>query len=56
MKRLDYTETFAPMVKMVTVHTTPTIVASCGWHIHQLDVNNGNLSKDIYMQLKLGFG
>lgn len=55
---IDYQETFAPMAKMVTVHTLCSLLSlasACNWNIQQLDVNNaflhGDLLEDVYMEI-----
>jgi histone deacetylase 1/2 len=55
----DFTETFSPVVKPVTVKTVLTMVVSNRWPIHQIDVNNafldGILEEEVYMQQPQGF-
>lgn len=50
---VDYVETFSPVVKFSTIRLIFTLVASKGWTIQQIDVNNvflnGDLEETIYM-------
>lgn len=36
--RLDYTDTFCPMVKPVTIHLLLSFAISSNWPLHQLDI------------------
>ena len=58
-KGADYTETFAPVAKMVTIRAFLQRVVSCDWAVHQMDVDNaflhGDLDEEAYMQLPTGF-
>lgn len=50
---LNYTQTFSPVVKLVTIRIVLSIAMMHGWPLQQLDVNNaflhGHLTKKIYM-------
>ena len=52
-ERIDYTETFAPLVKMVMICTVLVVAATRAWELHQMDVHNaflhGDLEEIVYM-------
>jgi hypothetical protein len=55
----DFGATFAPVVKLTSIHLLVSLAASHSWPLHQLDVKNvflhGNLLKIIYMDSPPGF-
>lgn len=57
--KLDYTKTFSPVVKSVTVHLLLSLALSSNGPLHQLDMKNaflhGDLADTVYMKQLLGF-
>nr|GEY48715.1 ribonuclease H-like domain-containing protein [Tanacetum cinerariifolium] len=44
---VDFDETFSSVVKTTTIRTVLSLVVSCKWLIHQLDVKNAFLNSDL---------
>ena len=56
---VDFTETFAPVVKPGTIRTVLQLAVSRGWPVHQMDVSNaflhGHLEEQVYCEQPTGF-
>ncbi len=56
---IDYSETFAPVVKSASLRVFLAICAHLGWKIRQMDIKsaylNGSLSEEIYMRQPKGY-
>ncbi|GJU48121.1 retrovirus-related pol polyprotein from transposon TNT 1-94 [Tanacetum coccineum] len=52
---VDYSETFTPVAKMMTVQVFLAIAAAKQWELHQMDVHNtflhGDLEEEVFMKL-----
>jgi hypothetical protein len=57
--RIDYQETFSPVAKLNTVRVLLSLAANLDWLLHQFDVKNAFLHKDIkkevYMDIPPGY-
>ncbi|GJV17454.1 putative ribonuclease H-like domain-containing protein [Tanacetum coccineum] len=56
---IDYSETFSPVAKINTIRVLISIAANKGWPLHQFDVKNDflhrELKEEIYMEAPRGF-
>ena len=59
MEGFDYNKTFAPVAKMVSVSCYLSVAVAKRWDLHQMDVNNvflhRDLKEEVYMTMPLGF-
>ena len=57
-ERIDYGETYAPVVRFESLRAIIAIAAACEKHIHGIDVEttflNGELEEEVYMQILKG--
>ena len=55
---VDFTDTFAPVVKSVTIRTVLQLAVSRAWHVHQLEVSNaflhGHLAEQVFCEQPTG--
>jgi hypothetical protein len=56
---VDYTKTFNPVIKALTIRVVLALVVHFDWPIRQLDVSNaflqGTFNKEVYMEQPTGF-
>uniref|UniRef100_A0A803P5Z5 CCHC-type domain-containing protein n=1 Tax=Cannabis sativa TaxID=3483 RepID=A0A803P5Z5_CANSA len=56
---IDYSQTYAPVVKFNTLKVFMALAAMNNWNVHQLDTNNaflhGDLHEEVYMKIPLGY-
>ena len=56
---VDYSDTFSPIAKLISIHLFVSLAASHDWDLHQLDIKNvflhGDLQEEVYMKQSPGF-
>jgi len=56
---IDFSETYSPVIKPITVRRVLSLPVSAGWPIHQVNVSNaflhGSHQETVYMEQQLGF-
>lgn len=56
---IDFSETYSPVIKPITIRTVLSMAVTAGWEMKQVDVSNaflhGNLSETVYMAQPPGF-
>ena len=59
IKGIDYSETYAPVVKLTSIRVVLSVTVSLELHLHQMDVVtaflNGELKEEIFMEQPPGF-
>ena len=57
--RVDYSDTFCPVAKLISIRLFISLAATHGWDLHQLDIKNvflhGDLAEEVYMEQPHGF-
>lgn len=48
---IDYTETFAAVSRMTTLRTLLSLASTEKWHLHQMDVQNAFLHRDLHEEV-----
>ena len=56
---VDYSDTFSPIAKLISIHLFVSLTTSHDWDLHQLDIKNvflhGDLQEEVYMEQSPGF-
>ena len=51
---VDYSDTFSPVAKLISIQLLISLAATHGWDLHQLDIKNvflhGNLAEEVSME------
>jgi len=59
VERIDYDETFSPVVRYSSIRSMLALSTQMGWKIHQMDVKtmflNGKIEKEVYIKQPEGF-